>query len=155
MAAIVEVGGHLTWLDITNRDTYIGDPELFGKLYVAARAYSARARPAGSVGGIYDRRSLDKGQYLYGRRCGPLFYLHAGRRLMAHEAKPHLAGASLILLAVLAADHFVETKKSQWAWAAGGLCGAAAGMVLWAAAGWIILPVMAVLARRRDAAWPV
>ncbi|MGA2233367.1 MAG: glycosyltransferase family 39 protein, partial [Tepidisphaeraceae bacterium] len=153
IAAIVEVGGHLTWLDITNRDTYIGDPELFGKLYVAARAYSAVLGLLGvwAVFAIVHRWT--KGSTCMAAVAGLCFIFMPVVVVMAHEAKPHLGGASLILLAVLAAHHFVETKKSQWAWAAGALCGAAAGMVLWGVAGWIILPVMALLVRRRDAAW--
>jgi len=41
----------------------------------------------------------------------------------AHEAKPHLAGAVLVILSVLAATKFVETGARKWALVTGALCG--------------------------------
>jgi hypothetical protein len=64
---------------------------------------------------------------------------------MAHEAKPHLPGAVLVLLAVLAAARFVETGGRRWWLAAGGLCGAAFGMVLSMMPVFAVLPVMTLL----------
>ena len=49
---------------------------------------------------------------------------------MAHEAKPHLPGAVLMLLAVLAGSRYVETGSRRWWMTTGALCGAAVGMVL-------------------------
>jgi hypothetical protein len=64
---------------------------------------------------------------------------------MAHEAKPHLAGLSLMLLAIVAACRYVETGKTRrWA-VAGALCGAAFGMVISSRIVFIILPVMTLL----------
>jgi hypothetical protein len=63
---------------------------------------------------------------------------------MAHEAKPHLAGLSLMLLAILAAGKYVETGATRWWTVAGALCGAATGMVISAAIVFVILPVMTV-----------
>ncbi len=59
----------------------------------------------------------------------------------AHEAKPHLAGTVLTLAAVWAAARHARTGRG-WAWA-GGLAGAASGMVLTGVAAWVVLPVMA------------
>jgi hypothetical protein len=64
---------------------------------------------------------------------------------MAHEAKPHLPGAVLILLAIIAGTKFVETKSWRWAIFCGALCGAAFGMVLSALLGFVILPLMVLL----------
>ena len=64
---------------------------------------------------------------------------------MAHEAKPHLAGLSLMLLAILAACRYVETGKTRWWAVAGALCGAAFGMVISSLIIFIILPVMTLL----------
>jgi hypothetical protein len=64
---------------------------------------------------------------------------------MAHEAKPHLPGAVLMLLAVLAASRYVETGGRCWWITAGALCGAAFGMVLSSLPIFGILPVMVFL----------
>jgi hypothetical protein len=60
----------------------------------------------------------------------------------AHEAKPHLAGAVLGLIAIDLALRAIESGDRRWAIAAGASCGAAGGMVL---SGWLaigVLPVM-------------
>src|SRR5438046_7371686 len=64
---------------------------------------------------------------------------------MAHEAKPHLPGAVLILLALIAAVRYIETASRRWALGAGALCGSAFGMVLTGALSFILLPVMCYL----------
>ena len=46
----------------------------------------------------------------------------------AHEAKPHLPGAVLMLLAVLSATNYVRTGRRRYWLGAGALCGAAFGM---------------------------
>ena len=62
-----------------------------------------------------------------------------------HEAKPHLPGAVLTLLAVMAAMRYVETgKRSSWMTMAF-FCGAAFGMVLTA---WVTFAVAAELLRK-------
>jgi hypothetical protein len=68
---------------------------------------------------------------------------------LTHEAKPHLPGAVLILMACLAADRSVERNSGRWGVAAGAACGAAMGMVLWGVWCFAILPVMA-LGRTRS-----
>ena len=70
---------------------------------------------------------------------------------MAHEAKPHLPGAVLMLLAVLAASKYVQTGQRRYWVGAGALCGAAFGMVLSALPVFVILPLMTLL--RRPATW--
>lgn len=64
---------------------------------------------------------------------------------MAHEAKPHLPGVALVLLAVLAAAKYVERGKLADAILAGALCGAAFSMVLSTLPVFSILLVMVLL----------
>src|SRR5438552_16092560 len=64
---------------------------------------------------------------------------------MAHEAKPHLPSAVLMLVSIIAAMKYLETASRRWALIAGALCGAAFGMVLTGALSFILLPAMAYL----------
>ena len=57
----------------------------------------------------------------------------------AHEVKPHLAGAVLVLLCALAALKYVRTGESKWWVIAGVLSGLAFGMVLTAIVAFAIL----------------
>ena len=61
---------------------------------------------------------------------------------MAHEAKPHLPAAVLMLMAMMAAIKYVEAGFRRWWIVAAVLCGAATGMILSAAPVCIILPLM-------------
>jgi hypothetical protein len=64
---------------------------------------------------------------------------------MAHEAKPHLPGAVIQLLAVLAAVRYVRTGRLRDALLAGAACGAALGMVLSTVPIFCVLPLMTLL----------
>jgi uncharacterized membrane protein len=68
---------------------------------------------------------------------------------LAHEAKPHLAGAALVLLAVLAAGKYVQTGRWKWIIWTAVACGASAGMVLWGIAALAVLPAMSLMRRDR------
>jgi hypothetical protein len=68
----------------------------------------------------------------------------------SQEAKPHLAGLALLLLAIAAATKFMERGRSAHALLAGTLVGAAAGMVLSMAVGWVVLLTMVVLMKTRS-----
>src|SRR5207247_1369647 len=63
---------------------------------------------------------------------------------------PHLPGAALILLTVVAATRFVETGRTQFALYAGICAGAAFGMVLTGIIAFAVLVMMVIL--RRDPA---
>jgi hypothetical protein len=65
---------------------------------------------------------------------------------LAHEAKPHLPGAVILLLAILSASNDVVTGKRTWMLLTASLCGAAAAMVLWAAVGFVLIPMAVLLA---------
>ncbi len=67
---------------------------------------------------------------------------------MSHEAKPHLPGAVIQLLAVLAATRYVRTGRMRDAVLAGAACGAAVAMVLSTLPIFCVLPLMTLL--RRD-----
>jgi hypothetical protein len=66
---------------------------------------------------------------------------------MAHEAKPHLPGAVLMLFAVLAAMRYVERGAWRWLAITGVLCGAAFGMVLSCWPVFVVIPLMTLLHR--------
>jgi hypothetical protein len=134
---------------------YLDHPEQFGRFYVIARLYSAAWGVVG-VWAVYRlvRKVIPLGSP--GCRLAPLGAAACFAAMpvvvnMAHEAKPHLPGAVLMLLAVLAATKYVQTGLRRYWLAAGALCGAAFGMVLSALPVFVILPLMALM--RRPATW--
>ncbi len=68
---------------------------------------------------------------------------------LAHEAKPHLAGTAILLLAILAAGKYVETGRWKWIVWTAIACGAAAGMVLSGVVSLAVLPFMSILRKDR------
>ena len=129
---------------------YLDNPGAFGRFYVVARLYSALWGVVG-VWAVY--RIVRK--IVGGMEMSAIAPLGAAALFAtmpvvvngAHEAKPHLAGTVLILLAVLAASDYVTTgRRRSWV-AAGALCGAAFGMVLSALPVFVVLPLMALLRR--------
>lgn len=123
---------------------YVDHPEDFGGFYVIARCYSALWGLAG-VAAVYALVRRISACRLAPAAAGLIFAMMPVVVTAAHEAKPHLPGAVLILLAVLAAASYVE-RGTRAAWlAAGMLCGAAVGMVLWAYPVFLILPAMVLL----------
>lgn len=123
---------------------YLDHPEDFGRFYVVARFYTVFWAMVG-VAAVYTVVRRICGGTLVPAAAAICFSLIPVVVTAAHEAKPHLPGAVLILLAVLAAASYVETgRRVHWA-GAGALCGAAVGMVLWAYPVFLILPVMTLL----------
>ena len=127
---------------------YLDHPESFGRFYVVARLYSALWGVVG-VWAVY--RIV---RHITGGACAAPFVAAACFAAMpvvvnmAHEAKPHLPGAVLMLLAVLAATNYVQTGRRRWWIAAGALCGAAFGMVLSSLPIFVVLPLMTLLRRQ-------
>jgi hypothetical protein len=68
---------------------------------------------------------------------------------MAHEAKPHLPGAVLMLLAIIAAIRFVQTGQARWCIGTGLACGMAVGMVPSSAPIFVVIVMMALIRGRR------
>ncbi len=89
---------------------YLDNPDEFGKFYVVARAYSAAWGMLGVVVVFLIARRLA------GSRAGLLaalfFALMPVVLCMAHEGKPHLPGAVLMLLAVLLAMRYLSVRAA-------------------------------------------
>lgn len=146
---LAALSGNITLLgDLTY---YLDFSEEFGKFYIVARLYSAAWALVG----------LPAVLWLVRRLCGTsavalLVPLAAGLCYlfmpivvdMAHEAKPHMPGAVLMLWAVVAAVRYVDTGRMAWWLATAVLCGLALGMVLSALPIFVILPVMVWLRRQ-------
>src|SRR5262249_45070848 len=105
---------------------YLDHPEEFARFYVIARLYCVAWAIVGAWAVFWIVRRLTNQLWL--AACAALCYaLMPVVVNMAHEAKPHLPAAVLILLAIIAATKFIETgSKRYWA-LAGALAGAAAG----------------------------
>jgi len=127
---------------------YLDHPEAFGRFYVVARCYSATWGLLGvAIVFLLVRRIC--GGWAFPLAGGLLFALLPVVVDQSHDAKPHLAGAVLILCAALAGSIHVETARRSAAIGAGALCGAAMGMVLSAYPAFLILPMMALLRGQR------
>jgi hypothetical protein len=130
---------------------YLDHPEAFGRFYVVARAYSALWGLAGLLV-IYSIVQKFSDDAWLAPAAGLAFAVLPVVVCMSHEAKPHLAGAVLTLMAVFAAMKFLDAPSLKLAIIVGVLCGAASGMVLTAAPVFCILPVMVALC---GCSWPV
>lgn len=148
VGALLKIGSVLKLIDLRAGPAYYLDhPDAFGRFYIVARGMVA----AWGVAGVWIA-------YALARRLGCRRFVASSAALayvtmpvvvnMAHEAKPHLPGAVLMLLTVLLADQYVRTGRIRWAVAAGAAAGAAFGMVLSAVLVFAALPAMALL--RRD-----
>lgn len=118
---------------------YLAEPAEFGKFYLTARAYSA----AWGLVGVFVVYAI--GRRLAGRGAGLLaallFTLLPVVTCMAHEAKPHLPGAVLMLLACLLAMRALDQQRNRDWLALFACCGAAVGMVLSAAPIVLLVPL--------------
>jgi hypothetical protein len=148
VGAIIQAGHLLGFLDVGNRTLYIANPLIFGKFYIAARAYCAAWGLVGAWA-VYVLIRRMTGGNIFLSAAGTISFIFMPVVVdMAHEAKPHLPGMVLILLAILAGDNYLRTQRTKWIWITGMLCGASAGMVLWGIIGLVLLPVIAWLAKR-------
>jgi hypothetical protein len=126
---------------------YLDHPEEFGRFYVVARAYCAFWGVVGTYAIFWIVRRATGGGILLPTAAAICFVWMPVVLNMAHEAKPHLPGAVLVLLTVMAASKYVETGARKWfAWA-GVFCGAAAGMILVGAIAFAVVAVMVILRR--------
>ena len=139
LASVVGVV-HLT----PDKAYYLDHPEQFARFYVIARLYSAAWGVVGAWA-VYRlvRKLTDHAvPAAFASACWSMMPVVVN---MAHEAKPHLAGLVLMLLAILAACRYVDTGTCRWWVAAGALCGAAFGMIISSLIVFIVLPVMTLL----------
>jgi len=132
---------------------YLDHPEAFGRFYVVARCYSACWGLIGVAVVFFLVRRITGG-WTFPTAAAALFALLPVVVDQSHEAKPHLAGAVLMLCAVLAGSSYVETGKRSTALLAGALCGAALGMVLSTYPLFLILPAMTLLRRAPQGGLP-
>jgi len=134
-AGMVRLVGDTAW--------YMDHPEAFGRFYIVARLYSVAWGIVGAIAIFFLVRRLAGGS-LWAGVAGALCFVFIPVVVnAAHEAKPHLAGVVLILLAILFADGYGRTARRRWGITAAVLCGAAMGVVLSAWPIIFILPVVA------------
>lgn len=132
---------------------YLDHPEAFARFYVVARLYCAAWGLLGVWAVFWIARRLSGGSLTAGTAAAACFIAMPVVVNMAHEAKPHLPGAVLMLLTVAAAMRYVETGRRRWWLAASCLCGASFGMVLSALPIFVILPAMTAMRRPRWCRW--
>jgi hypothetical protein len=128
---------------------YLDHPEQFARFYVVARFYAAAWGLLGvlvvfAIGREWTRRSSG------GIAAAGVFASLPVVINLAHEAKPHLPGAVLVLLTAYLAALFVRSGKTRWWILAGISAGAATGMVL---TGYIAFAPLAVMVLLRQDRW--
>ena len=128
---------------------YFDQPEAFGRFYVVARFYTFVWGLIATWAVFWIVRRLT-GSNVIATAGAICFAAMPVVVTMAHEAKPHLPGLALTLLAVIAASKYVDTGRTKWALTAGVLCGAAFGMVISSLLAFAILPMMVFL---RPTSW--
>jgi 4-amino-4-deoxy-L-arabinose transferase-like glycosyltransferase len=148
VGGLLRLGSLLNLLTLTNdRTYYLDNPADFGRFYIVARAYSA-AWGLVAVAAVFALMRRSSGGLVLATIAALCFTCMPVTIDLAHEAKPHLAGVALLLLATLAASNYVRTGKTRWIFWTAAACGAAAAMVLWAVVGLVLIPLTA-LSRRR------
>jgi hypothetical protein len=126
---------------------YLEHPEAFGRFYVVARLYSMFWGLIGIVAVFLLVRRISRSTAA--AACGALCFMFMPLVVnAAHEAKPHLAGTVLMLLAVLEASRFAERGRRRDGVGAAILSGAAIAMVPSAIPVLLVLPGMMFLRAR-------
>lgn len=152
VGALLKAASLVGWIQLQPDPAwYLDHPEQFGRFYIVARLYVvawglvgvwavfllARRLAGGPLGSVSSVVPAAAAALCF--ICMPVVIN------MAHEAKPHLPGAVLMLLAVLASARYVETGSRRWWVTACALCGAAFGMVLSALPIFVLIPMMVIL----------
>ena len=136
LCGLVDLRSDVAW--------YLDHPEAFARFYIVARFYSAIWGIVGALAIFHLARRLTASLFLSAAATVCFIFMPVVIN-QAHEAKPHLAGLVLMLLAILAADRFVQTgRRRDWI-ATAILCGSAFAMVVSSLLIFIILPVMVLL----------
>lgn len=152
VGALIGLGGALGLIDVRSDVAfYLDHPDEFGKFYLVARGYAAAWGVVGAFVVFSIARRL--GGNAAGLPAALLFTLMPVVICMAHEGKPHLPGAVLMLAAVYFAMRHMEVNRNaisqssrNW-WFMCICCGAALGMVLSSLPIFILIPLTALLSR--------
>jgi hypothetical protein len=151
VGALLKLASILNLVDLRADQTfYLDHPEAFGRFYIVARLYVVAWALVGAWAVFRLAQRFGNGDLIVSAAATLCYAFLPVVVNMAHEAKPHLPGAVLALLAILAGARYVESGLTRWWVLAAALCGAAAGMVLSMILVLVILPVMTML--RRDPA---
>lgn len=147
VGAMLKAASKLGFIDLrADVAWYLDHPQEFGRFYIVARLWSVTWALVGVVAMYALVRRIVGGRFFPAIASLCFMFMPVVVNL-AHEAKPHLAGAVLTILAVLAASQYVQ-RGSRAAWmTAGALCGAALGMVLSTLPVFLVLPAMVLLRR--------
>jgi hypothetical protein len=154
VGALIKLCGVVGLIDVrSDVPYYLEHPGEFGKFYVVARAYSALWGLLGVWIVFAIARRL--GGFRAATLAALLFAIMPVVVCMAHEGKPHLPGAVLMLLAVLFAMRHrsrdavgtPEPAGSRDWWLMCVCCGAAFGMVLSSWPIFVLIPLVALLGR--------
>jgi len=149
LGAIVKAASLLGYVPITSDPTfYLDSPAMFGRFYVLGRAYSAAWGIVAALA-VFAMVHKATGKRMLGWIAALGFMCMPVVLDLAHEAKPHLAGTALMLLAILAAWKYVETGGWKWIVWTAIACGASAAMVLSGIVALVILPIMLLVRRDR------
>jgi hypothetical protein len=130
---------------------YLDHPEAFGRFYVVARAWVIVWALLGVWATFRIAHRMARRSLAASATAAACFIAMPVVVNMAHEAKPHLPAAVLMLLAVLSAMKCLDGGSRRWWLATCVLCGAAFGMVLSA---WPVFAIMGVLGVLRQPSWP-
>jgi Dolichyl-phosphate-mannose-protein mannosyltransferase len=123
---------------------YLDQPVAFGRFYLIARLYVVLWGLIGAWA-VY-RIALDCGAGMFAAAGVVLLYLFLPVVVnMSHEAKPHLPGAVLVLLAAMCAGRFVQDGRARWWVLSAILCGMSAGIIVSNALALVILPAMVMM----------
>jgi hypothetical protein len=145
VGGLLKVAGRLGLVTLKSDLTYYLDhPEEFGRFYVVARVYSGLWGLVG-IWAVFRLATRFSDKLIVPAAAAACFLLMPIVINGAHEAKPHLAGAVLILLTALAATNHLETGARRWWMVAGVTAGLAVGMVLSSLIVFLVLLLMAVL----------
>ncbi len=128
---------------------YLDHPEEFAKMYVVMRLYAVFWAALGAGVVCHFVRGMSQRTWL-GLAAAGFFALTPAINIAAHEAKPHLPGAVLAMLALVAAARYQRTGQRRDLWLAGLGCGAATGMVMTMTISFLMLPMAWWSRRPRD-----
>lgn len=148
LGALLKACDALGWVTARAGDLeyYCDHPEEFAKLYLVARGFVMFFALLGVIGCYKLGRGL--GGRVAGLIAAVLYVCLPVTITMAHEAKPHLPAAVLMIYAVLASFAYVKRPTNGRYFGLALLCGLSCAMV-WSACPILVLLVLSLLLDRR------